>query len=333
MRRSAENPPPSVNGLLRRIELIGAACGRGGADPGCAQGPARLAAGGLAARLESIGCEVAWGATLETRGGGTAHAVSGLVARLAAEVARSIRAEHLPCVLGGDHSIAVGTWTGVASALAGELGSGGAGVKCFSPPRPTFGLIWIDAHLDSHTPRTSPSGRLHGMPLAALLGEGDDELAGLGATVVDPRHLCVIGARSFEIEEVRLLERRGVRVITHAELQRRGIGAAFDEALSIARSASAGFGISIDLDVIEPNAAPGVATPVPGGLQAEDIAHALAGIAGDRRLLAIEIAEYCPRRDRDGRTERVIERLLAGLLQGAREDTQIVADAIETVQP
>jgi arginase len=315
-RGSADNAPPSVTGLHRRIELIGAACGRGGPDPGCAQGPARLAAGGLADLLKARGANIAWGAMVQTRGGSASQAVSGLVARLAAEVAHSLRSGRLPCVIGGDHSIAVGTWSGVSAAISAAPG-----------------LIWIDAHLDSHTPRSSPSGRLHGMPLAALLGEGDDELAGLGARIVDPRHLCLLGARSYEVEETRLLERLGVRVITHAELQRRGICVAIEEALSIARAAPAGFGISLDLDVLDPEIAPGVATPVPTGLRATEIGAALFGIASDPGLLALEIAEYCPRRDRDGRTERAVEVLLGALLglDEAREDSQVLTDAVEAL--
>jgi arginase len=315
-----------VNRLHRSIELIGAACGRGGADPGCAQAPARLASGGLAARLLAQGCAVGWGPTVQTRGGGTAQAVSGMVARLAAEVARSIRAGNLACVLGGDHSIAVGTWSGVSAAVEAPRFGHRLPERADAP-----GLIWIDAHLDSHTPGTSPSGRLHGMPLAALLGEGDDELGGLEVKVLDPRRVCVVGARSFEVEEMRLLERQGVHVIARAEVQRRGLAASLEEALSIARGSAAGFGISLDLDAIEPEAAPGVATPVPGGLHPDELAAALAGIGRDPRLLAVEIAEYCPRRDRDGRTERVIEKLLGCWLGATREQAQVCADVLDAV--
>jgi arginase len=323
---SADNAPPSVNRSRRSIELIGAACGRGGADPACAQAPARLSSAGLAARLKARGCDINWGPTLQTRGGGTAQAVSSLVARLAAEVARSVRDRNLACVIGGDHSIAVGTWSGVAAATEAPGAASGRAASADAP-----GLVWIDAHLDSHTPGTSPSGRLHGMPLAALLGAGDDELAGLGVKVLDPRYLCLVGARSFEVEEMRLLERLGVRIIGHAEIQKRGLAAALQDALSIARGSTGGFGISLDLDVLDPETAPGVATPVPNGLQPAELAQGLAGIVDDENLLAIEIAEYCPRRDRDGRTERVIESVLSSWLGATREDPHVVANAFDAV--
>lgn len=296
----------------RSFELIGAACGRGGADPGCAQGPARLLAAGLEAHLRQSGVRAAWGSTISTQGGGSPLAVSRFCARLAGEVARSLSARCTPCVIGGDHSIAVGTWTG-ASVHGGS--------------RP-IGLVWIDAHLDSHTPRTSPSGRPHGMPVATLLGQGDDQLAGFAAAVVDPRHLCLVGARSYEREERGLLERLGVRIIDHRELRERG-AAAFAEAIGIAAAADAGFGVSIDLDVIDPGEAPGVATPAPSGIALSMLASGLRGIGRHPALLALEIAEYCPRRDREGITERTVLELLAACLgERAGDDAQILAHAL-----
>src|SRR5438105_6127231 len=162
-------------------------------------------------------------------------AVSRLCSLLATAVADSLRGGRLPCVLGGDHSCAGGTWTGVARSLRGALG-----------------LVWVDAHMDSHTPGTSHSGRLHGMPLAWLLGQDDDPLYGLASGVLDPRHVCLIGVRSFEPEEDERLARLGVRVFMIDEVRGRGLDAVFEEALAIVSTGTAAFGISIDLDVVTP---------------------------------------------------------------------------------
>ncbi len=160
-----------------------------------------------------------------------------------------MRHARLPCVIGGDHSCAGGTWTGVARMLQGELG-----------------LVWIDAHMDSHTPATSHTGRLHGMPLAWLLGQGDDALYGLSAGVVDPEHVALIGVRSYEPEEKERLDRLGVRVFHIEEVHRRGLDTVAAEALAIAARGTSGFGVSIDLDAVTPEEAPGVGTPVADGI-------------------------------------------------------------------
>ena len=132
--------------------------------------------------------------------------------------------------------------------------------------RGDLGLVWVDAHMDSHTPGTSHTGRLHGMPLAWLLGQDDDPLYGLASGVLDPRHVCLVGVRSYEPEESERLARLGVRVYLMEEVRQRGLRRALDEALRIASQDTAGFGISIDLDVVTPEDAPGVAVPAEGGL-------------------------------------------------------------------
>src|SRR5580765_4116245 len=226
--------------MQRHIELIGAAWGLGGADPGCAEAPEALIPR-LSELLAQRGVEVSLGPTLrpspkERR---KEAAVSKLNAALASAVVAAMRRARVPCVIGGDHSCAGGTWVGVARMLQGELG-----------------LIWIDAHMDSHTPGTSHTGRLHGMPLAWLLGQADDDLYGLSAGVVDPEHVALIGVRSFEPEEEERLERLGVRVYHFAEVKKRGLPIVFSEALAIVTSGTERFGVSIDLDVITPKEVP-----------------------------------------------------------------------------
>lgn len=300
--------------MERQIELIGAAWGLGGADPGCAQAPAVLAPL-LVQRLARCGAHAMPGPILEPSPSERRKqlAVSKLCGLLASAVANSLRHGRLPCVLGGDHSCAGGTWTGVARAMdPGE-----------------FGLIWIDAHMDSHTPRTSPTGRLHGMPLAWLLGQDDDLLYGLAAGVLHPGRVALVGVRSFEPEEAARLDRLGVRVFHMDEVRSRGLDAVFDDALAIATSQTSGFGVSIDLDVITPEEAPGVATPAAGGIGGAELARALGRIGGRAELMAVELVEYCPPLDREGSSARIAVEALAAALCGARYETQVIAEAVQ----
>jgi arginase len=299
--------------MQRQIEMIGAAWGLGGADPGCAEAPAVLVPL-LAQRLAACGVSALAGPILEPAPGERRRqfAVSRLCAQLAAAVADARRRGRLPCVIGGDHSCAGGTWTGVARTVPGALG-----------------LVWIDAHMDSHTPATSHTGRLHGMPLAWLLGQDDDPLYGLGAGVLEPRHVCLVGVRSYEPEEDERLRRLGVRVIFMDEVRSRGIDAVLDEALDIATAGTSGFGVSIDLDVVTPEEAPNVGTPVAGGVTSAELARALLEVAGRPALAAIELVEYSPRLDRDGLTGRIAIELLGAALCGPRQDAQVVAEAVQ----
>ena len=298
--------------MQRHIELIGAAWGLGGADPGCAEAPAILAPL-LSQRFIARGMKYSLGPVLTPPAGERrkTFAVSRLCGQLAAAVAASRRAGRLPCVIGGDHSCAGGTWTGVARTLREDLG-----------------LVWIDAHMDSHTPATSPTGRLHGMPLAWLLGQDDDPLYGLAVGVLKPQHVCLVGVRSYEPEEDERLRRLGVRVVFMDEIRERGIEAVLDEALDIATAGTSGFGVSIDLDVITPEEAPGVGTPVTGGVTGAELARALEEIPGRPGFAAVELVEYSPRLDRDGGTARVAVDLLAAALCGPGEDAQVLADAL-----
>jgi arginase len=225
--------------------------------------------------------------------------VAALCRDLADEVVLTLNERDFPLVIGGDHSVAIGTWSGVARAAGAQVG-----------------LLWIDAHLDSHTPETSYSGALHGMPLACLLGRGDKRLLGIGApgAQVDAAHAAVIGPRSFEPEEARLLQRLGVRVFVREELAERGLAECFAEAAAIVAGAPAGFGISLDLDVLDPDTAPGVGSPEPDGLPLRDLMSGIVVLAAKHGLLACEIVEYNPDRDRHGVTARLIAALIGEML-------------------
>ncbi len=288
---------------MRPIRILAAASGLGAPDQGCAGGPDALQASSILLRLGKQGLDIAWHKTF--RPGSTDQplsAIQRLNEQLAWETAACIAAGTLPLAIGGDHSCAIGTWSGAALALR---------------PNGPLGLIWIDAHMDSHTLETTPSGAIHGMPLAALLGYGIPELAGISgfSPKVLPRHLCLVGVRSYESGEAELLRRLGVRVFFMDEVKQRGIGAVIRDALAIARNGSAGYGISIDLDAFSPQESPGVGTPVQDGLHHLGLDRVLRGIANDPQLIALELAEYNPQRDLGGRTLNLIGDLLAALGQ------------------
>jgi arginase len=293
----------------RQVELIGAAWGLGGPEPGCAEAPAVLVPL-LIEELQRRGMPLAAGPILSSARTERRKqlAVSKLCGLLAAAVADALVHGRLPCVLGGDHSCAGGTWTGVARAVKGALG-----------------LVWIDAHMDAHTPRTSHTGRLHGMPLAWLLGQDDDPLYGLATGVIEPQHVALVGVRSFEPEERERLERLGVRIFYMEEVTKRGLDAVFADALAIATGGTSAFGITVDLDVVSPEEAPGVGTPVPGGVSGADLTRALQRIGGRSDLAAVELVEYSPRRDPSGRSARLAIELLRAVLCGTRHQPDVSA--------
>src|SRR5213083_2442416 len=228
--------------LTRPAVLIGAALGLGASDPRCSQGPHQLLAGGLLAHLSAQGADVLWRVTLQPQlrcGKSRDGAIAEFCARLAREVSAVVGAGDFPIVLGGDHSCAIGTWSGAAKALSA---------------RGPLGLVWIDAHMDSHTPSTSPSGMLHGMPLAALLGHGaDPELARGAGGPLAPQHLCLVGVRSYESEEAALLAELGVKIFPMTEIEERGIDAVLDDAVRIASTGTAGYGIAIEVVEYNPH--------------------------------------------------------------------------------
>jgi arginase len=272
--------------MIRQIDLISVPCALGAPDTGTAGGPDALRRAGLLAALHRCGHAAEWTTELDAPAAADRwNDLAELCERLAGGVGASRRAGHLPFVVGGDHAIAAGTWRGIADSLAGP-----------------FGLLWLDAHLDSHTSADSPTGNPHGMPLALLFGEGDCRLA---HACLSPQHVCIIGARSWEAEEAVRVRRLGVRVFDDAEIARRGLAAVISEALALARSGTGGFGISIDLDVFDPVEAPGVNTPAPGGQPAAAWIEVLRGLAAHPDCLAVELAECDGRRDADGATARL----------------------------
>jgi arginase len=276
----------------REARLIGAAIGVGGPDRGTALAPARLRAAGLAPQLAARGANVRWGEILvPPRGFPNPAVFEDFWSALAVEVKAALRDHEFPVVIGGDHSCAVGTWRGVASVYEGPVG-----------------LVWIDAHMDAHTRATSPSGNLHGMPLAHLLG------AWGGPPALAPGHVCQIGIRSFEPAEEALLERLGVRVYRMDEIHRRGLDAVMTEALALATQGTRAFGVSLDIDAVDPASAPGVNTPAAEGLAPGALMQALGLAARQPGFAALEVVEYNPVVDHDGRTAALVAAALAAAL-------------------
>lgn len=285
------------------LPLIGAATGSGAPDEGCADGPQSLHDGHLLKQLASTGLKAEWleilSAPLRSQGADPLATIAALDAKLATMTERLTRDARKFTAIGGDHSAAIGLWSGVARAA-----------------RPgTFGMIWVDAHMDSHTFDTTPSRMIHGMPVAALLGHGEPvltRLTGNGAAV-KPENLCLIGTRSWEEGEAALLERLGARVIKMPEVDSRGFAAAFDEAIAIATDGTARFGISIDIDAFDPGEITGTGLHVPDGLYKDDVVHALRKLRQQPTLAGVEIAEYNPHHDHNGETAKLIGDMIAAV--------------------
>lgn len=283
---------------LPPLRFIGVASALGAPAAGPEAGPERLRALGMAAAPQRAGREASWECTLEAPAGERWPALGQLCQQLADRVEQAA-GDGLPVILGGDHSVAVGTWRGLGRSLA---------ARGLPPP----GLLWIDAHLDAHTPYTSRTGNPHGMPLAALLGVGAQELLAVPGPLLDPHRVVVLGARSWEDDELRLLRALGVRVFCMDEIGRRGLGPVFAEALAVV-GAQGPFGVSLDLDALDPLEAPGVSTPVSGGIVAADLRQALTGLGRHPHLAALEIAEYHPGEDPGQRTGRLAIDLVEAL--------------------
>lgn len=282
--------------LSNPLHLIGWASGIAGVDAAGGQAPMVLQQSPYAAELN-----LKWDAIIhasETTNLRMDEYIKHLCEQLAQAVSSLVKAGEKPCVIGGDHTCAIGTWSGVYDAMhdKGDLG-----------------LIWIDAHMDSHTPETSESGRIHGMPLAALLGYGYPTLTSIlhYAPKLKPENVCLIGVRSFEAGEAALLKRLNVRVYFMDEVKERGFATVLQEALMKVKRETAGFGLTLDLDALDPEEVPGVDVPEPDGILVKDLRTGLANVLSDPALLATEIVEFDPSRDKNQATEQLIVELLA----------------------
>jgi arginase len=285
----------------RRIKIIGVPLDLGAARRGVDMGPSAVRVAGLEARLEALGHEVNDGGNIavaiaETKQIGEQSArylkeITETCTHAAEKVLRSLEEGMTPVVLGGDHSVAAGTVSGVAEFYRRE--------------NKKIGLIWIDAHSDINTPDTSPSGNVHGMPLAALMGLGPEPLSNLlgFAPKVAPENTVLLGVRDIDAAERANIRRAGIsEVFTMRDIDERGMRAVMEEALRAAGRGTAGYHVSLDLDWIDPEDAPGVGTPVRGGATYREAHLAMEILADHGRLLSFEIVEVNPVLDEHNRT-------------------------------
>ncbi len=291
----------------RDVTIIGAALDLGQGRRGVDMGPSAMRAAGLEERLRSLGYEVQdrgnvaspepEATALRDESARFLPEIKETCERVAALVAEARAAGEIPLVLGGDHSVALGTLGGLASV-------DGPG-----------GVLWIDAHSDINTPETSPSGNVHGMPLAAALGLGGAafESEAWPLPAVDRRRVALIGTRQLDEGERMLLREADMRVFTMSEVDRIGIERVVREALDLV--SGAGFvHVSLDMDVLDPVVAPGVGTPVRGGLTYREAHLALELVAESGALSSLEVVEVNPILDRENTTALTAVELVASAL-------------------
>ncbi len=294
-------PPGGAAQPARRIRVLGVPLDLGASRRGVDMGPSAVRVAGLEARLEALGHQVTDGGNIrveiaETQAPGNKSAhylkeIAKTCGRTAEAVLAALEAGMTPLLLGGDHSLAAGSVSGVA--------------EFYRRREQKIGLLWIDAHSDIHTPETSPSGNVHGMPLAALLGLGPEPLAKIFgyAPKIAAENTVLIGVREIDPAERENLRRAGMtEIYTMRDIDERGMRAVMEEALRAAGRGAAGYHISLDMDWIDPEDAPGVGTPVRGGATYREAHLAMEIVADHGRLLSMEIVEVNPVIDEHNRT-------------------------------
>lgn len=274
------------------IHLIGAPVDLGAGRRGVDMGPSALRIAGLYERLQRIGYTVVdtgdvpvCTPELADPGGPHERFVEEIAAvnhRTVERVRAALEAGAIPLVVGGDHSVTIGSIAGVAG-WARESDA-------------EVGLLWFDAHADMNTPQTTPSGNVHGMGLAVTLGMGDPRLTELEgpAPKIRPERTVLFGARDIDREERPTVRESGIRVFTMREIDEKGIGRVLDEALEIVNRDTAGFYVSWDMDFVDPNYAPGVGTPVRGGVNYREGHLALEIISDTAGMIAMDLVETNP---------------------------------------
>jgi arginase len=295
-----------------RIAIIGAPMDLGAGRRGVDMGPSALRLAGLDERVAALGYAVEDLGNVpveqpETLARGPDRArylapIAETCRRLAALVETCLAAGKAPLVLGGDHSVAVGTVSGVAAHYRRE-----------GQP---IGLVWIDAHADMNTPESSPSGNVHGMPLACCIGAGPAELVTIGgfSPKVAPERVALLGLRDVDDLEKGRVRGAAVRAVTMREIDERGLRQVMEEALRIATDGTAGFHLSFDMDAVDPDEAPGVGTPVRGGLTYREAHLAMEILCDSGRRLSMEVVEVNPILDERNRTASLAVELVLSAL-------------------
>ncbi len=208
--------------------------------------------------------------------------------------------QHLPLVIGGDHSIAVGSIGGI--------------IRHFHKKQQDIGVIWIDAHADVNTPETSPTGNIHGMPLAVLIGLGYSELMAISERKLRPQNCVLIGIRNIDDEEKRILRESGIRYFTMRDIDEKGMFSVMKEAIAYATDGTVGVHVSFDIDGIDPRYAPGVSTPVSGGLTLREAHLAMEMLSETDKIVSLEFVELNPLKDVNAQSAKLIVDLLMSAL-------------------
>jgi len=298
--------------MAQKIRIIGVPMDLGASRRGVDMGPSALRVAGLQARIKQLGHQVedignisvkqpeemSYGEKRAKYLGEIAEACKDL----GETVEKSLGEGFMPLVLGGDHSIAAGAISGVASHFRKE--------------KKEVGYIWLDAHGDMNTPESSPSGNVHGMPLASVMGYGPPELTELMGfkPKVEPQNIVLVGVRDLDSQEKKLVKKSGVHVFTMRDIDERGMREVMSDALKYAMDDTAGIAVSLDMDFVDPSDAPGVGTPVRGGVTYREAHLAMEMIADSEAMVSLEIVEINPVIDEHNRTALLgVELVLSGL--------------------
>lgn len=283
-----------------KIAILGAPLDLGAGRRGVDMGPSAVRVANLNSRLASLGHDVddlgnisAPQPESQPEGPSTARylpQIADACVRLASLVEEALSRGVFPLVLGGDHSIAIGTASGAS--------------HHFRKQDQKIGIVWIDAHADMNTPETSPSGNIHGMPLACCAGLGPPELTEICGykPKVDPKNIAIVGLRSVDDMERVNVQKSGVTALTMREIDERGLRAVMQDAIQVASDGTAGFLLSLDMDSLDPQEAPGVGTPVRGGLTYREAHLAMETVCDSGRMRAMEVVEVNPVIDESNRT-------------------------------
>jgi arginase len=274
------------------VHVIGVPMDLGSGRRGVDMGPSAIRIAGVAPRLTELGHKVVDEGDIviknmeELKVGSERARYLPEIARASAIIARKIERimglGHFPLVLGGDHSIAIGTLSGVAAFARAQ--------------EKKVGVLWIDAHGDINTPETSPSGNIHGMPLAVLLGYGAPELTSIAGPPgkVDARNVALVGVRSLDAGEKKRLKETGIQVHTMADIARQGVDRVMKKAIGQVSEGTDFVHVSMDLDAVDPTVARGVGTPVKGGLDYRE-AHLLMEVVAEAGVMtSLELVEVNP---------------------------------------
>jgi arginase len=277
---------------MLKIRILGVPLDLGQGRRGVDMGPSAVRAAGLNSALKSLGHQVEDAGNIpvkipEMQPFGDRHAkYLNEIAETCQEVAhrnyQALEAGYFPISLGGDHSVAIGTVAGAA--------------KFFHDRGQDIGCLWVDAHADMNTPDSSPSGNVHGMPFAASLGLGADALTKIFgyAPKLKPQNCVLVGARDLDSRERRQVRESGIHVFTMRAIDEQGMRTVMEKALAIATAGTAGFLTSFDMDVVDPDEAPGVGTPVRGGITFREAHLAMEMVSDSKKMVALDLVEINP---------------------------------------